>query len=67
MGSRLPSLEERGDMIAVFRAMKEVDRIESEHLFVWGREAARGYQRKLKWQGLSRDFNQFVLKILMGP
>lgn len=50
VGSRLPSLEERGDMILMFRPVEEVDRIMCEDPFVCNREAGGGYERI--WQGI---------------
>lgn len=34
---------ERGDMIAVFRVMKRIDKIDREDLFVWDGKATRGH------------------------
>ena len=47
----LPSLEERrerGDLITVYKAMREMEKIDRDDLFVWDTRETRGHGKKLK-------------------
>lgn len=45
-GTGLPTLEERsrrGGMIAVFQAMRRIDKVEQEDLFIWDNSDQRSW------------------------
>ena len=48
---KLPILEkrrERGDLIAVYRASKDLEKIDRDDLLVWNDRNTRGHKKKLK-------------------
>jgi len=59
---KLPTLveeRERGDVIAVYRARKGVDKVDREDLFVWDQRDTRGYGKKLKRTTCRRDTKKY--------
>ena len=55
----LKERRERGDLIAVFRAMKGLEKVDREDLFVWDRSATRGHGKKLKKSRCLRDIKKY--------
>ena len=55
---KLPTLEkrrERGDFIAVCRALKDLEKIDRDDLFVWDDRTTRKHEKKLKRTTCKRD------------
>ena len=48
LNQSLEKRRERGDFIAVYRASKDLERIDTEDLFVWNDRNTRGHEKKLK-------------------
>ena len=59
---KLPTFQkkrERGDLIAVYRASKGLDKIDRDYLFVWDFRNTRGHEKKLKRNTCKRDTKQY--------
>ena len=55
---KLPALEksrERGDLIAVYRASKGLEKVDRDYLFVWDDRTTRGHEKKLKRTTCKRE------------
>ena len=55
---KLPTLEkrkERGDFIAMYRASKNLEKTDRDHLFVWDDRTTRRHEKKLKRTTCKRD------------
>ena len=46
---------ERGDLVAVYRVMKGLEKLDREDLLIWDTRDTRGHGKKLKKKICSRD------------
>ena len=64
-GLKLPTLEqgrEKGDLLAVYRASKDLEKIDRDDLLVWDRNTRR-HEKKLKRTTCKRDIKKIQLPI----
>ena len=55
----LEERRERGDLIAVFRAMKGLEKVDRDDLFVWNRRSTRAHGMKLRKTRCLRDIKKY--------
>ena len=55
----LEKRRERGDLIAIYRASKELEKVDRSDLFLWDVRNTRGHGKKLKMDGCRRDIKKF--------
>ena len=59
---QLPTLEnrrERGDLIAIYRVMSGMEKMDREDLCMWNERVSRGHGRKLKMATCRRDVKKY--------
>ena len=58
---KLPTIErrERGDLIAVYRASEDLEKIENEDLYAWDLRNTRGYGKKMKKTTCRKDIRKY--------
>ena len=59
---KLPTLEKRRkrtDFIAVYRASKDLEKIDKDDLFVWDDRTTRGHENKLQKTTCKRDIRKY--------
>ena len=55
----LEQRRERGDLIAVYRAMNELGKFDNDELIIWDNRVTRGHGRKLKKSSTRRDVKKY--------